>query len=141
MRTVRAEMSDLPMSAPQPAPVPSVSTTKRASVACNACKLRKVRCNGARDRRCNQCEHLDLTCEYTAARQSRKPLQRGRVIALCRDTSGRATSASAAAVTSASPVSANKSVFDSSESSALFMSRLASSDEFDDAFFLSLIHI
>lgn len=37
---------------------------KRIAKACDACKRRKVRCNGAQ--RCQQCEHLDLRCEYSS---------------------------------------------------------------------------
>lgn len=35
---------------------------KRRHKACSACSQRKVRCNG--QQRCQQCEHLNLRCEY-----------------------------------------------------------------------------
>ena len=35
---------------------------KRRHAACKACSSRKVRCNG--QQRCQQCEHLNLACEY-----------------------------------------------------------------------------
>ncbi|GAB7340233.1 hypothetical protein MBLNU457_6698t1 [Dothideomycetes sp. NU457] len=61
---------------------PTQSTTvpviKRSSQACDACKLRKVKCNG--QARCQQCSHLDLKCVYSAPRQRRKPSKRGEVI-------------------------------------------------------------
>lgn len=37
---------------------------KRIAKACDACKRRKVRCNGAN--RCQQCEHLNLICSYAS---------------------------------------------------------------------------
>lgn len=46
--------------------------------ACSACKLRKVRCNG--QARCQQCEHLNLRCEYLAPSRRRDRQARGRVI-------------------------------------------------------------
>src|SRR5215469_16335662 len=41
----------------------------RTPQACDACKRRKVRCNGAT--RCQQCEHLDLRCTYTPGKRGR----------------------------------------------------------------------
>jgi len=57
---------------------PNASGAKRASQACDACKLRKVKCNG--QTRCQQCSHLNLKCVYSAPRQRRKPSKRGEVI-------------------------------------------------------------
>jgi Fungal Zn(2)-Cys(6) binuclear cluster domain len=45
------------------------SKSPRAAQACDACKRRKVRCNGGD--RCQQCKHFDLRCVYT-------PIKRGR---------------------------------------------------------------
>jgi len=61
-----------------PAQSTSVPVIKRSSQACDACKLRKVKCNG--QARCQQCSHLDLKCVYSAPRQRRKPSKRGEVI-------------------------------------------------------------
>ncbi|KAF1992563.1 hypothetical protein K402DRAFT_399653 [Aulographum hederae CBS 113979] len=53
---------------------------RRVPQACEACKLRKVKCNG--EQRCQQCTHLDLKCIYPQPKPkaSRRQQQRGRVI-------------------------------------------------------------
>lgn len=51
-----------------------VEQRQRVSKACDACKLRKVKCNG--QHRCQQCEHLDLKCIYTA--HTSRPRTQGR---------------------------------------------------------------
>lgn len=112
------------------------TTTKRASVACDACKLRKVRCNGERERKCNQCEHLDLTCVYSAIKQARRPLQRGRVIAMCRDKQART---SAPVLASASPSSGSQVLPASPDSSVKSMPQSGMPDDFDKGFFRKLL--
>ncbi|KAF2157664.1 hypothetical protein K461DRAFT_264535 [Myriangium duriaei CBS 260.36] len=66
----------------------SSSAARRSTRACDACRRRKVRCNGAAPR-CQQCAHLDITCMYStagASRRSRKTAApRGTVIAACRN--------------------------------------------------------
>jgi len=55
---------------------------RRVSQACDACKRRKVRCNG--QQRCQQCNHLDLKCVYSAGKRTaarRNTAERGAVIA------------------------------------------------------------
>ena len=55
--------------------------TQRSNVACDACKRRKVKCNGVQN--CNQCIHLGLICHYSAPAinsRSRKSITRGHVI-------------------------------------------------------------
>ena len=55
---------------------------RRVSQACDACKRRKVRCNG--QQRCQQCNHLDLKCIYSTGKRShtrRNTAERGAVIA------------------------------------------------------------
>lgn len=47
---------------------------KRRHKACSACSQRKVRCNG--QQRCQQCEHLNLRCEYSEP--SPRQIQRNR---------------------------------------------------------------
>ncbi|KAF2790916.1 hypothetical protein K505DRAFT_250117 [Melanomma pulvis-pyrius CBS 109.77] len=42
---------------------------KRVAKACDACKLRKVKCNG--QERCQQCSHLGLRCVYTVSAKQR----------------------------------------------------------------------
>ncbi|CAI6341579.1 unnamed protein product [Periconia digitata] len=54
------------------------STPKRVSKACDACKLRKVKCNG--QERCQQCSHLGLRCVYSATNKTRSQGKRGRII-------------------------------------------------------------
>ncbi|KAF2458710.1 hypothetical protein BDY21DRAFT_341101 [Lineolata rhizophorae] len=53
---------------------------RRVAQACDACKLRKVRCNG--EEPCQQCNHLDLKCMYTSRNRSRakRTMERGSVI-------------------------------------------------------------
>ncbi|KAF1356119.1 hypothetical protein BDV97DRAFT_374009 [Delphinella strobiligena] len=52
---------------------------RRTTQACDACKLRKVRCNG--EIRCQQCSHLNLRCVYSAPKPRQKSLKRGQLIA------------------------------------------------------------
>lgn len=54
------------------------SSSKRVSKACDACKLRKVKCNG--QIRCQQCSHLGLLCVYSASSSKRAQGKRGRII-------------------------------------------------------------
>jgi hypothetical protein len=51
---------------------------KRVSKACDACKLRKVKCNG--QERCQQCSHLGLRCVYSVSNKTRAQGKRGRII-------------------------------------------------------------
>ncbi|KAH6612746.1 hypothetical protein C7974DRAFT_84752 [Boeremia exigua] len=54
------------------------STQKRVSKACDACKRRKVKCNG--QERCQQCSHLGLRCVYSASGKLRSQGKRGHII-------------------------------------------------------------
>lgn len=56
--------------------------SRRASQACDACRYRKVKCNGARP--CPQCAHLNLYCDFSDAPARRKPGGRGRLVAQLR---------------------------------------------------------
>ncbi|KAK8211507.1 hypothetical protein M8818_003160 [Zalaria obscura] len=51
----------------------------RASKACDACKLRKVKCNGHTP--CQQCNHLNLRCLYSTVKLRGKQSKRGHLIA------------------------------------------------------------
>ena len=51
--------------------------------ACDACRVRKVRCSG--DRPCAQCAHLNLACAFAPAPAKRKPGVRGRLVAQLRN--------------------------------------------------------
>jgi hypothetical protein len=54
------------------------SSQKRVSKACDACKRRKVKCNG--QDRCQQCSHLGLRCIYSASGKLRSQGKRGHII-------------------------------------------------------------
>lgn len=54
------------------------STQKRVSKACDACKRRKVKCNG--QERCQQCSHLGLRCVYSVTGKLRSQGKRGHII-------------------------------------------------------------
>lgn len=58
-----------------------METEHRRHQACDACKLRKVRCNG--QQRCQQCNHLNLPCEYSAPKARQGRAHRGKRIAQC----------------------------------------------------------
>jgi hypothetical protein len=51
----------------------SLPPTRRTNQACDACKLRKVKCQ--------QCSHLNLRCVYSAPKPRTKTLKRGKLIA------------------------------------------------------------
>lgn len=51
--------------------------------ACDACRVRKVRCSG--DQPCAQCVHLNLACAFAPAPAKRKPAVRGRLVAQLRN--------------------------------------------------------
>ncbi|KAF1942720.1 hypothetical protein EJ02DRAFT_375099 [Clathrospora elynae] len=51
---------------------------KRVSKACDACKRRKVRCNG--QEHCQQCAHLGLRCIYSPSGKQRAQGKRGHII-------------------------------------------------------------
>lgn len=51
--------------------------------ACDACRVRKVRCSG--DQPCAQCAHLNLGCAFAPAPAKRKPAVRGRLVAQLRN--------------------------------------------------------
>lgn len=53
-------------------------TQKRVLKACDACKRRKVKCNG--QERCQQCAHLGLRCIYSPSNKHRSQGKRGHVI-------------------------------------------------------------
>jgi len=55
------------------------SSIRRTTQACDACKLRKVKCNG--QDRCQQCSHLNLRCVYSAPKPRLKSVKRGQLIA------------------------------------------------------------
>ncbi|KAF2094419.1 hypothetical protein NA57DRAFT_80228 [Rhizodiscina lignyota] len=88
---------------------------QRVSKACDACKVRKVKCNGQQP--CTQCSHLALRCIYAPkAIAPRKQGRRGGVISKYKETTSGSWSSS-----DASPVSP------------------ANHDRYDCAFFVDLI--
>ncbi|CAM1508692.1 Fc.00g055400.m01.CDS01 [Cosmosporella sp. VM-42] len=73
----------------------------RTSQACDACRVRKVRCNGVNP--CSQCAHLNLSCIFSPPPTKRKPGVRGRLVAQLRDktTPGRSSQMPASTGTAA----------------------------------------
>ncbi|KAL2133059.1 hypothetical protein VTI74DRAFT_2963 [Chaetomium olivicolor] len=55
----------------------------RVPRACNACRVRKVRCSG--EEPCAQCAHLNLACVFAPPPPRRKPGVRGRLVAQLRN--------------------------------------------------------
>ncbi|KAF3765305.1 hypothetical protein M406DRAFT_37932 [Cryphonectria parasitica EP155] len=55
---------------------------KRASRACTACRLRKVKCNGQQP--CAQCDHLNVACAYSTPTERHGRRVRGRLISQLR---------------------------------------------------------
>lgn len=58
----------------------------RINKACDGCRYRKVKCNGANP--CSQCAHLDLQCVFSPPTAKRKPGVRGRLVAQLRQKNG-----------------------------------------------------
>ncbi|KAK3304934.1 uncharacterized protein B0T15DRAFT_538104 [Chaetomium strumarium] len=57
--------------------------TTKVTRACDACRVRKVRCSGTQP--CAQCSHLNLACAFPPAPAKRKPGVRGRLVAQLRN--------------------------------------------------------
>ncbi|KAG7285759.1 hypothetical protein NEMBOFW57_008053 [Staphylotrichum longicolle] len=55
----------------------------KATRACDACRVRKVRCSSKQP--CTQCAHLNLTCTFAPAPAKRTPGVRGRLVAQLRN--------------------------------------------------------
>lgn len=62
---------------------------RRTNQACDACKLRKVKCNG--ESRCPQCSHLNLRCVYSTPKPRQRSLKRGQLIAKYKQSTNGAT--------------------------------------------------
>ncbi|KAG5973143.1 hypothetical protein E4U55_000655 [Claviceps digitariae] len=77
----------------------------KVSRACDACRVRKVRCSG--DQPCAQCSHLNLACNFAPAPPKRKPGVRGRLVAQLRNKSSSST-ASITTTTSSPPCGQNQ---------------------------------
>lgn len=112
--------------------------TQRVLQACDACKLRKVKCNG--QQKCQQCTHLDLQCIYTATKQARRPPQRGRIIAQYRESTHRSTSSPSTTLAPARPsMQRSTSSMLSSHSSPLSSDSPPQALDYPPEFFLELI--
>ncbi|KAK4119117.1 hypothetical protein N657DRAFT_650537 [Parathielavia appendiculata] len=57
----------------------------KATRACDACRVRKVKCSAKQP--CTQCAHLNLACNFAPAPAKRKPGVRGRLVAQLRSKS------------------------------------------------------
>ncbi|GJN72257.1 C6 transcription factor [Purpureocillium lilacinum] len=81
--------------------------------ACDACRVRKVRCSG--DQPCAQCAHLNLACAFAPPPAKRKPGVRGRLVAQLRNktaaevTNGRPGAAAVSSITSPAAASTSSS--------------------------------
>ncbi|KAK4154061.1 C6 transcription factor [Chaetomidium leptoderma] len=79
----------------------------RISRACDACRVRKVRCSASQP--CTQCAHLNLSCTFAPAPTKRKPGVRGRLVAELRNkaatkaTNVKATSTASRSASASSP--------------------------------------
>ena len=65
----------------------------RINRACDGCRYRKVKCNGANP--CSQCAHLDLQCVFSQTNVKRKPGVRGRLVAQLRQKTSNSNGTSA----------------------------------------------
>ncbi|KAJ6787630.1 hypothetical protein PWT90_08219 [Aphanocladium album] len=66
--------------------------------ACDGCRVRKVRCNGAQP--CSQCAHLNLACKFAPPPAKRKPGVRGRLVAQLRDSQAKEEQQTTTSITS-----------------------------------------
>lgn len=126
-----------------------VPQIRRTTQACDACKLRKVKCNG--QSRCQQCSHLNLRCVYSAPKPRQKSLKRGQLIAKYKqsttngnqgansgdamETSESPASTSTTTTTTTTTLPAITTLFPESPSSAT-----ASSPPQDTTFFSNYLH-
>ncbi|KAG6244390.1 hypothetical protein E4U24_005165 [Claviceps purpurea] len=78
---------------------PGNASAAKVSRACDACRVRKVRCSN--EQPCAQCSHLNLVCNFAPAPPKRKPGVRGRLVAQLRNRSS--PNGSIATTTSSSP--------------------------------------
>ncbi|KAK4032141.1 C6 transcription factor [Parachaetomium inaequale] len=94
--------------------------------ACDACRVRKVRCSSKQP--CAQCAHLNLTCTFAPAPAKRKPGVRGRLVAQLRNKAvPKASSAgnTHTAATAASPASSTASSLASETSGSAAVTSIA----------------
>ncbi|KAJ8097646.1 hypothetical protein POJ06DRAFT_261988 [Lipomyces tetrasporus] len=88
----------------------NITDRGRAKRACDACKQRKVKCNGHAT--CQQCSHLTLRCTYTERSPRDKPrMRRGERIAMYR--TAQATGLAPVAVPSSPSKSPSANIHDS----------------------------
>lgn len=57
----------------------------RINKACDGCRVRKVKCNGLKP--CSQCQHLDLSCQFSPSTVKRTPGVRNRLVEQLRERS------------------------------------------------------
>lgn len=115
--------------------IQAVVNQRRSARACDACRRRKVRCNG--EQRCQQCSHLNLKCVYssnTRGSSRKNAVGRGQVIHAYRKSTTKSQVPNAPiqvapAPTSLSPTSAT----------SLAIAQPSASGHLDPQFFLDLI--
>ncbi|KAH6851249.1 hypothetical protein B0I37DRAFT_131938 [Chaetomium sp. MPI-CAGE-AT-0009] len=79
----------------------------RATRACDACRVRKVRCSSKQP--CTQCAHLNLACTFAPAPPKRKAGVRGRLVAQLRSSARPKSTSAGNTYTSLAPSSPSSS--------------------------------
>ncbi|OJD38030.1 c6 zinc finger domain protein [Diplodia corticola] len=113
---------------------------RRSQQACDACRRRKVRCNG--QARCQQCSHLNLKCIYTSPNRgsSRKHAQgRGAVIQSYRKSTSKSHSPNTPLEVAPAPTPAPTSALSPTSATTLAISRPSATGHPDPSFFLDLL--
>ncbi|KAK0658533.1 putative sucrose utilization protein SUC1 [Lasiodiplodia hormozganensis] len=118
----------------------AVVSQRRSQQACDACRRRKVRCNG--QPRCQQCSHLNLRCIYTNSNRgsSRKHAQgRGSVIHAYRKSTSKSHSPNAPLEVAPAPAAPPTSALSPTSATSLAISRTSATGHPDPSFFLEFL--
>ncbi|KAL0260124.1 hypothetical protein SLS55_005870 [Diplodia seriata] len=118
----------------------AAANQRRSQQACDACRRRKVRCNG--QPRCQQCSHLNLKCIYTSPTRgsSRKHAQgRGAVIQSYRKSTSKSHSPNTPLEVAPAPTPAPTSALSPTSATTLAISRPSATGHPDPSFFLDLL--
>ncbi|KAL1626453.1 hypothetical protein SLS56_006764 [Neofusicoccum ribis] len=120
--------------------IQAVVNQRRSAQACDACRRRKVRCNG--ELRCQQCNHLNLRCVYTNSSRgsSRKNAQgRGAVIHAYRKSTSKSLSPNTPVEVAPAPTTAPAATLSPTSATSLAIARMSASEHPEPAFFLDLL--